>query len=393
MSKDPRCEPDPPARGDFLHFHRPTMGEAEEAAVIEVLRSGWLTTGARARAFEAAFARLVGVEHAVAVNSCTSALHLALELLGIGSGDEVLVPTTTFAASANVVVHVGARPILCDIDPETLTLDPEDVRGRLSDRSRVVIPVHLGGYPCAMSELASLASDFQLELVEDAAHAIETEMDGRHAGAHGAFGAFSFYPTKSITTGEGGMLTTNRSDLAERARVLALHGLSADAWKRYTREGTAHYAVVEPGYKYNLSDLQAAIGLVQLERLADFHAARRRLSLAYAEGLGDLPVTWQPLEVPGGQPAHHLFILLLDPRAPIGRDALVAALRERQIGTSIHFRPLHLMPFYAETYGYQRGDLPVAEGIYERSLSLPLYPSMTLDDVGYVVEHLRDLLS
>jgi perosamine synthetase len=385
--------PSSPSPGDFIPFHRPTLGVDEEAAVIEVLRSGWLTTGARAKAFEAAFAELIGVDHALAMSSCTAALHLALKLLDIKPGDEVLVPTTTFAATANVVVHLGARPVLCDIDPVTLTLDPADVRARIGPRSRAMIPVHLGGYPCAMAELSDLAARHELALVEDAAHAIETEIGGRHAGAHGVFGAFSFYPTKSITTGEGGMLTTQRSDLAERARRLTLHGLSNDAWQRYARDGSPHYEVVEPGYKYNLSDLQAALGLVQLKRLEVFYAARRRLALAYADGLRGLPVTWQPLEVPGGKAAHHLFILILDPRAGIRRDELARALLERQIGTSIHFRPLHLMPFYAQAYGYRPGDLPIAESVYNRSLSLPLYPSMTIDDTGYVIEQLRQLLA
>jgi perosamine synthetase len=380
-------------RADFLPFHRPTLGQEEEAAVIEVLRSGWLTTGSRAKAFETAFARHLGVQHAVAVSSCTAALHLALKLLNLGPGDEVLVPTTTFAATANVVVHIGARPVLCDIDPVTLTLDPADVRAKITPRSRALIPVHLGGYPCAMPELLDLAARHELAVVEDAAHAIETEIGGQHAGTHGVFGTFSFYPTKSITTGEGGMLVTPRADLADRARLLALHGLSADAWRRYAREGSPHYEVLEPGYKYNLSDLQAALGLVQLERLEVFYTARRQLALAYAEALRGLPVTWQPLEVTGGRPAHHLFILLLDPEVKVGRDTLVEALVERQVGTSIHFRPLHLMPFYSKTYGYRPGDLPHAESVFARSLSLPLYPAMTIDDVGYVAEQLRELLT
>ncbi len=376
----------------FLPFHRPTIGPEEEAAVLSVLRSGWLTTGAEAKAFETEFAALVGVEHAIAVSSCTAALHLALKLLDIGPGDEVLVPTTTFAATANVVVHLGARPVFCDIDPVTFTLDPADVAARVTPRSRALVPVHLGGYPCAMRDLLALAARHQLLVIEDAAHAIETETLGKHAGALGECGAFSFYPTKSITTGEGGMLTTGRSELAARARLLALHGLSNDAWKRYTQDGSAHYAVLEPGYKYNLPDLAAALGRVQLRRLPAFYAARRRLALAYAERLAGLPLTWQPLDAPDqGRPAHHLFILALDPEAPIARDALIAGLKERLIGTSIHFRPLHLMPFYAESYGYRPGDLPVAEQLYARTLSLPLYPEMTDEDVDYVAEALRDL--
>jgi dTDP-4-amino-4,6-dideoxygalactose transaminase len=215
---------------------------------------------------------------------------------------------------------------------------------------------------------------------------------GKHAGALGECGAFSFYPTKSITTGEGGMLTTDQRELAARARLLALHGLSNDAWKRYTQDGSAHYAVLEPGYKYNLPDLAAALGRAQLRRLPDFYAARRRLALAYAEKLGGLPLTWQPLAAPDqGRPAHHLFIVALAADSPIARDALIAALKERQIGTSIHFRPLHLMPFYAETYGYRPGDLPVAERLYESTLSLPLYPEMTDEDVAYVAGALGEL--
>ncbi len=380
-------------RREFLPFHRPTLGPAEEAAVLEVLRSGWLTTGPRTQAFEAAFARLVGTEHALAVSSCTAALHLALRLLDIGPGDEVLVPTTTFAATANVVAHLQARPVLCDIDPETLTIDPADARARTTARTRAIIPVHLGGYPCAMPELTALAAEKGLHVIEDAAHAMETETAGKHAGAHGTCGAFSFYPTKSITTGEGGMLVTDRADLAARGRVLALHGLSADAWKRYTREGSPHYDVREPGFKYNLTDLAAALGLAQLERLEDFYAARRRFALAYADGLRGLPLSWQPLDPPTGRAGHHLFVVLLDSEAATSRDQLASALQARQIGTSIHFRPLHLMTYYQESFGYRPGDLPVAEQVYARSLSLPLYPALTLADVDYVVGELRALLT
>ncbi len=394
-SEQPKTDPsraEAISEDEFLPFHRPTLGPAEEAAVIEVLRSGWLTTGARARAFERAFADLVGTDHAIAVSSCTAALHLSLRLLEIGPGDEVLVPTTTFAATANVVVHVGARPVLCDIDPQTLTLDPGDVRTRLNARTRAMIPVHLGGYPCAMSELLAIAAERGLHVIEDAAHAIETEIAGKHAGAHGIIGAFSFYPTKSITTGEGGMLVTNQADLAARGRLLSLHGLSEDAWKRYTKEGSAHYDVLEPGFKYNLTDLQAALGLVQLERLESFYTERRRLALAYAERLRGLPVSFQPLTVAGGRAGHHLFILLIDPGAGITRDALARELKDRHIGTSIHFRPLHLMPFYARAFGYRPGDLPQAEQVYARSLSLPLYPAMTEGDVDKVVSALRAVL-
>ncbi|MGD8394523.1 MAG: DegT/DnrJ/EryC1/StrS aminotransferase family protein [Candidatus Eiseniibacteriota bacterium] len=381
-------------RSEFLPFHRPAIGEAEIAAVTEVLRSGWLTTGARARALEAAFAGQLGLEPAAAaaVSSCTAALHLGLRLLEVGPGDEVLLPTTTFAATANVVVHLGARPVFCDIDPRTQCLDPRDLAARVTPRSRAVVPVHLGGHPCDMTAIGEVATRHGLAVLEDAAHAIETVWGGQRAGTLGDAGAFSFYATKAITTGEGGMLVSRRPELVDAARILALHGLSRDAWRRYDREGDAHYEVVDAGYKYNLPDVLAAIGLVQLEKLHELWGARRVLVERYVDVLDGLPVTWQPTEIPGGRHAHHLFLLGLRPEAPLARDALAVALRERQIGTSIHFRPLHLQPFYRETCGCRAGDLPVAEAVYGASLSLPLFPDMTVGDVDYVAGHLRDLL-
>jgi dTDP-4-amino-4,6-dideoxygalactose transaminase len=358
-----------------------------------VLESGWLTTGARARAFEAAFAEELGVPCAVSLSSCTAALHLGLRLLGIRPGDEVLLPTTTFASTANVVVHLGARPVFCDIDPLTQTIDVADLARRVSERSRAVIPVHLGGYPCDMDAIATIARRHDLRVLEDAAHAVETEWRGQRAGAIGDAGAFSFYATKAITTGEGGMLVSARAELVDEARVLSLHGLSRDAWKRYERDGDALYEVVAPGYKYNLPDLLAAIGLVQLDKLPEMYAARRSHVESYASGLRGLPLAWQPLEPANGRHAHHLFLVRLDDEAPLRRDELIAALTERQIGTSIHFRPLHLQPFYRDQFGYQPGDLPQAEAVYRGAISLPLFPAMTAGDVDYVVEHLHALLT
>jgi dTDP-4-amino-4,6-dideoxygalactose transaminase len=380
-------------RPDFLPFHRPAIGDEEIAAVAEVLRSGWLTTGERARALESAFAAEIGVPQAAAVSSCTAALHLALQLLGVEPGDEVLLPTTTFAATANVVVHLGARPVLCDIDPETLCLDPDDLAARVTERSRVIVPVHLGGHPCDMDAIAAVAERHGLKILEDAAHAIETEWRGRRAGTIGDAGAFSFYATKTITTGEGGMLVSRHQQLIEEARVLSLHGLSRDAWRRYTREGDALYEVVAAGYKYNLPDVLAAVGCVQLRRLSQMFEARRSHVERYAAGLAGLPLTWQPPEVPAGRHAHHLFVIQLAPEAPLDRDRLVAELKARQIGTSIHFRPLHLQPFYQQQLGYRTGELPRSETVYAGTLSLPLFPDMTAADVDYVVTQLAELLS
>jgi dTDP-4-amino-4,6-dideoxygalactose transaminase len=369
------------------------VGEEEAAAVKTVLESGWLTTGARSREFERAFAAELGVPAAVALSSCTAALHLGLRLLGIEPGDEVLLPTTTFAATANVVVHLGARPVFCDIDPTTQTIDPADLAARVTGRSRAVIPVHLGGYPCDMDAIGEIARRHDLRVLEDAAHAVETEWRGRRAGSIGDAGAFSFYATKAITTGEGGMLVSAREELVEQARTLSLHGLSRDAWRRYEKDGDALYEVVAPGYKYNLPDLLAAIGQVQLSKLSQMHAVRRSHCERYAAGLEGAPLTWPPLDPDGGRHAHHLFLIHLDSGAPLGRDVLIDALKERQIGTSIHFRPLHLQPFYREQFGYKPGDFPHAEAIYQGSISLPLFPDMSGEDVDYVVEHLRELLA
>ncbi len=383
----------PPVRESFLPFHRPAVGEAEVEAVAEVLRSGWLTTGERARRFAEAFAaELGGGIGALAVSSCTAALHLALKVLGIGPGDEVLVPTTTFAATANVVEHVGARVVFCDIHPETLCIDPNDVERRATPATRAIIPVHLAGYPCDMGRLSALAEARGWRVIEDAAHAIETEHGGRRAGTIGDAGAFSFYATKALTTGEGGMLTLADPDQLERARALSLHGLSADAWGRYGAGGRLTYEVLAPGYKYNLPDVLAAVGLVQLGRLEALYAKRRQAVERYALALAGQPLEWQALDPPDGRHAHHLFVVWLARGDQAQRDRLAAALGDRQIGTSLHFVPLHLQPYYRERYQHALGDFPVAESIFQRTLSLPLYPDMTVADIDYVASHLADLL-
>jgi perosamine synthetase len=359
-------------------------------AVSEVLRSGWLTTGARARAFEDAFRSEVGARHALAVSSGTAALHLALRLFEVGPGDEVLVPTTTFASTANVVEHVGARPVFCDIDPVTLNIDARAMARRVTERTRAIIPVHLGGYPCDMDAILEVAEQHDLKVLEDSAHAIETELGGRRAGTMGDAGAFSFYATKTLTTGEGGMLTFAADAWTADARALSLHGLSRDAWRRYTKDGGLTYDVLVPGYKYNLPDVLAAIGLVQIGKLRARYLERRALVLAYTAALESLPLCWQPVDPPGGRHAHHLFMVVLE--EGIDRDALAARLKERQIGTSLHFKPLHLQSYYAERYGHCQGDFPVAESVFSRCLSLPLYPDMTTTDVDYVAGHVRALI-
>jgi len=389
----PRVDQSPlPVRDQFLPFHRPCIGDEEIAAVGEVLRSGWLTTGKQAQALQEAFARELGVPHALAVNSCTAALHLALELFRLAPGDEVLLPTTTFASTANVVVHAGATPVFCDIDPETLTLDPADAEARITERTRAIIAVHLAGHPCDMTRLGALAARHQLFLLEDAAHAIETVYDGRRAGAFGDAAAFSFYATKTLTTGEGGMLTVGDQAWLDEARALSLHGLSKDAWRRYDEDGGLHYEVVAAGYKYNMPDVLAAIGVQQLRKVEKFYARRRQLVERYTAGLAGLPLRWQPIDVPGGRHAHHLFMIVLDDAVRTTRDALATELRARRIGTSLHFLPLHGQPFYRPAASRQ-APRPVAEQVAGRALSLPLFPDMTDADVDYVVSHLRDALA
>lgn len=374
-----------------IPFHRPDVDEAEIEAVVETLRSGWLTTGPRVREFERRFAEEVGAPHAVAVNSGTAALHLALATLELGPGDEVLVPTMTFAATGEVVCYFGARPVLVDSEPETLNLDPGELADRVTDRTRAVIPVHFGGHPCAMDEIMQLAAEHGLAVIEDAAHGLPAAYRGRPVGSIGDFTCFSFYATKALTTGEGGMLTTADEEAAETARMLSLHGISKDAWKRYTAEGSWYYEIVRTGYKYNLTDVAAAIGLVQLDKLEAGRRRRAAIAARYSAGLADLPGARLPVSLGHVEHAWHLYPLRLP--EDVDRDRFIRRMKEAGVQTSVHFIPLHLHPFYRETFGYEAGDFPVARRAYERSVSLPLFPGMRDDEVDRVVETVRRLVS
>lgn len=401
-----------------IPFHRPAIGETEIRAVIDVLDSGWLTSGPRVQEFEKAFARYVGASHAVAVNSGTAALHLALVAAGIGPGDAVLTSPFTFPATTEVVIYCGARPLFVDVDPETLNLDPERTEKFLEGEAkrqciRALVPVHYGGQPCAMESFVPLAQRFGLTLIEDAAHALpawrrmastaEGTASSKHlappppgecwkpVGTIGDFTAFSFYATKPITTGEGGMVTCASTQAAELLRSLRLHGLSGDAWKRYRADGSWRYNVARTGYKYNLSDLLAALGLAQLRRADAFAAERRRLAALYLDALEDLEdrlILPRPQERSGH--AWHLFPIRL--RRAEERDRVLAALQERGIGVSVHFIPLHLHSFYANTFGYRRGDFPIAEAAFDSLISLPLYPGLKDEEVAYIAASLAELL-
>jgi dTDP-4-amino-4,6-dideoxygalactose transaminase len=381
---------------DFLMFHRPSLGEEEERAVVAVLRSGWITTGPKTKQFEREFAQFRGVRHAVGVNSCTAALHLALVCLEAGPGDEVITSPITFASSANVIVHTGATPVFCDVQPDTLNLDPECLPALITPHTKAIIAVHFAGHPCDMDEILAAAhrpDGSPVPVIEDAAHTIEAEYRGRPAGSLGRCAAFSFYATKNMTTGEGGMLVTDDGELAERAAVLALHGISRDAWKRYAAGAYRHWEIVAAGFKYNMFDIQAAIGLEQLKKIERFWESRRRLSLLYDEALGGVPGLRLPARRPYVRHSYHLYPVRVTGEVRLSRDELIAALNERGIGVGVHFRAVHLHEFYREALGFAPGICPVAEEAGESLLSLPLFPDMREEDVGRVAQSMRTALT
>lgn len=379
------------AAQDTVAFAPPAIGSAEIDEVVAVLRSGWLTTGPRVARFEEAFAAYVGAPHAVAVNSCTAALHLSLLAAGIGPGDEVVTTPLTFCATANVIVHTGATPVFADVDAETMNLTPASAASVLTPRTRAVLPVHFAGRAVDAAGFAALARRSGLSLIDDAAHAVEAVSQGtKVGGGSGDCTCFSFYATKNLTTAEGGMVTTHRADWADRMRMASLHGMTRNAWARYSLNGRAQYDVLEPGFKYNMADLQAAMGLHQLASI-DAHLRRREaIWRRYDTALADLPLT-RPAPVPAAdRHARHLYTILVDPSAGRdGRDALHDALKTRGIATGIHFHAVHLFTYYADRFGLRRGMFPVAESIADRTLSLPLSAAMTDDAVDRVIAAVR----
>lgn len=375
-------------------FHRADLGEEEIEAVSDVLRSGWLTMGARTFEFERRFAQYVGAPHALAVSSCTAALHLALEAAGIGSGDEVLVPTTTFTATAEVVTYSGARPVLVDIDARTFNLDPQDAARRITQRTKAIVPVHFGGTPCDMDEILSVAGAHGLRVIEDAAHALPSSYRGKRVGAISEFTAFSFYATKTLTTGEGGMITTDNADYARRMQIMRLHGIERDAWKRYSAEGSWFYEVLETGFKYNLTDMQAALGIAQLAKCDGMNAARERIARRYSREFSRLESVEVPATLDDRETSWHLYVLRLHlDRLRIDRNTFIRELAARGVSTSVHFIPLHLQPVYQRDYGYKPGDLPVAEREYQRSLSLPIYSAMREEEIEHVIWAVSDVVA
>ena len=366
-----------------IPFHRPSIGDREIAAAVEVLSSGWLTTGGRALALEESFAERTGAKHALAVNSATAALHLALDGLGIGPGDEVVIPTNTFTACGEVCAYLGARVVLADVGDDGL-LGPAELSAVVTPATRAVMPVHFAGQAVDVEALREVASDARF--VEDAAHALPADVRGVPTGRLGDAAAFSFYATKTMTTGgEGGMLVTDDDAIAARARVMRLHGISSDAWNRYGAGGKWAYEVIEAGYKYNLTDLAASIGLVQLDRLDELAAARSVIAARYDAAFADSPLLQSPPRRDGDQHAWHLYVIRLNLDVlTISRAEVIERLAVAGIGTSVHFIPLHLHPHYQHRYGYRPGDFPVAESNFERSISLPIWPGMSEAQVDRV---------
>ncbi len=404
-------------RRTFLPFALPDLDATEFQSIREVLESGWITTGVQTRRFEGAFAAAVGATHAVAVNSCTAAMHLALEAIGLQRGDEVITSSYTFAATAEVVRYFDARPVLVDIRPEDFNLDPALVRAAITPRTRAIIVVHIGGLAADLEAIAALAIEHKLALIEDAAHALPTRYHGRLIGSARLppelphFVCFSFYATKTLTTGEGGMIVTNHEAMAERCRIMALHGISRDAWKRYTSEGSWYYEIVAPGYKYNMTDIAAAMGLAQLAKVEHMSQRRHTIARAYHAAFADLPELQLAPDPerqrlpscsgcacrPGQLECRHawqLYMLRLNLESlRIDRAQFIAALKARNIGSSVHFIPLHLHPYYCNKYGYRPEDYPVAYREFQREVSLPIYSKMLDEDLEDVITAVRAIVA
>ena len=387
-----RGKPWPP-RDTFLPFALPHITQAEIDEVIDTLRSGWLSTGPKTKRFEQEFAQAVGVSYAVAVNSGTAALHLALDALGIGADDEVIVPVYTFTSTAAVVEHCRARPVFIDVDPVTCNLDPAQLEAAITPRTRAVMVVHIAGLPAEMEAILAVTRPRGIPVVEDAAHAFPAKYRGHMIGTIGDMTAFSFYATKTLATGEGGMLTTSNPNYARRAALMALHGIGRDAWKRYSAEGSWYYEVLEPGYKFNMPDIAASLGLHQLGRRDWLLERRRTIAARYTSAFGQYEELETPPDPAYVEHAWHLYMLRLRPeRLATNRDAFIRLLRDANIGTSVHFIPLHLHPYYRIRYQLAPQDFPNALDAYLREISLPIYPSMTDDDVADVIAAVEEIV-
>ena len=377
-------------RKELLIFGSPAIEDAEVDEVVAVMRSGWLGTGPRVAQFEKEFSEYKGVENAAALNSCTAALHLSILAAGIGKGDEVITTPLTFCATVNAIIHAGATPVLADVDPLTMNIAPDEVRAKITSKTKAILPVHFAGRPCDMDSICGLAEEHNLAIIEDCAHAIETEYHGRKAGTFGDFGCFSFYVTKNVVTGEGGMVIAKREKDIARIKTLGLHGMSKDAWKRFGDEGYKHYQVVECGYKYNMMDMQAAIGIHQLQRVKPYWLKRQILWKLYDEAFAYLPIDLPAPVERDTRHAYHLYTILIDQqRCGLGRDEFLDAMALQNIGVGVHYLSIPEQPFYQQTFGWSPEEYPNATRIGRQTVSLPLSAKLTSEDVEDVISAVR----
>lgn len=377
-------------RDEFLAYGAPKIEESEIEEVVATLRSGWLSTGPRVKRFETEFSAYKGVNDGVAVSSCTAALHLSLIAAGIGPGDEVITTPFTFAASINAIIHAGGTPVLADIDPDTHNIDADQIKAKITPQTKAVLPVHYAGRACDMIEIMEIAEDHGLLVVEDCAHAIETEYHGQPAGTIGHFGCFSFYVTKNLVTGEGGFVLSKDTALLDRIRILALHGMSKDAWKRYSGAGKAVYEIVECGFKYNMMDIQAALGLHQLGRVDTYWERRKEIWERYNEAFNDLPIQCPAPVEEGTKHAHHLYTVLIDPdQAGFSRQVFISRLQEANVGTGVHYTAIPEHPYYQDQFGWSPDIAPVATQVGRQTVTLPLSAALTDNDVGDVIAAVR----
>jgi dTDP-4-amino-4,6-dideoxygalactose transaminase len=377
----------------FLVFGAPCLEDAEIQEVVASMKSAWLGTGPKVARFEDDFKKYKGARYAAAVNSCTAALHLSMMVAGLKPGDEVVTTALTFCATVNAIIHAGATPVLVDVDPLTMNIDPEQVRTMITPKTRAILPVHFAGRPCEMDALCKIASEGGLEIIEDCAHAIETEYKGRKTGTFGRFGCFSFYVTKNIVTGEGGMILSQREEDADRIKIMALHGMTRDAWRRFGDEGYRHYHVVECGFKYNMMDLQAAIGIHQLQRIESYWQRRGEIWQRYNEAFANLPITLPSEPAVDAKHAYHLYTILADEsRTGVSRDRFLDGMTQLNIGVGVHYLSIPEHPYYHSKFGWKPEDFPNAMRIGRQTVSLPLSAKLTDDDVEDVIDAVRMIL-
>lgn len=379
-------------RDEFLPYCRPYFDDDELNRVADVLKSGWWTKGSVTREFEKVFAEYVGAKYAVAVNSCTAAMHIALVAKGIGEGDEVISTPMTFCSTINTIVHTGAKPVLVDIDSKTGLIDVDKIEAAITEKTKAIVPVHYAGQSCDMDKINAIAEKYGLFVLEDCAHALSTEYKGKKIGSTGNACAYSFYVTKNISTAEGGMLTTDDEELYEKASVLSLHGMSKNAWSRYGTKGDWKYEVCDPGFKYNLTDIAAALGIAQMNKLDEMQDIRTEYAEIYNKAFDKIDGITYLKDNGLGKNSAHLYVIQIDKnKFDIDRDTFIELLKEYNIGTSVHFIPICMHPYYINNFGYKKGDFPETEKMFEGIVSLPLYPSMTREDVMYVIEAVREI--